>query len=312
VAIALARIVLPLWFLSGAVLKLMDSSPSHLPVPIIKGAGVLGLDLQFVLWFSIAFELIVVGVMWLLPGLARPVGLLVLGAFLPVLISELLMGSASCGCFGAVEVHPAITLTLDLGFFLGLWVLGRNVPSLKTTTMQPTWRVLAVGFWTIASIVLAFGVPTSSSDQAPNAETGTAAAAAIPAEGYYLPQYDQWIGTPWDDIQLSTWMRNAPEDLDSGQHYMLFYRKDCEHCHELMEAFFTGPLTTPTTAVAVPERTGFPEVGVQEFACDACRLAELPSGVDWFLATPVLVRLLDGVVECAAEVTADDPQCLIK
>jgi hypothetical protein len=311
VAIALARIVVPLWFLSGAVLKLMDSSPSHLPVPIIKGAGVLGVDLQFVLFFSIAVELIVVGVMWLLPGLARPVGLLMLGVFLPVLTSELLMGSASCGCFGAVEVHPAITFTLDLGFFLGLWLWGKNVPSLKTTTTQPTWRVLAVGFWTIASIVLAFGVPTSQSGQAPDAEAETTAAAAIPAEGYYLPQYDQWVGIAWEDIQLSGWIQDAPEDIASGQHYLLFYRKDCEHCHELMEAFFTGPLTIPTTAVAVPEKGGFPDVGVQEFACDACHLAELPSGVDWFLATPVLVRLLDGVVECAAEVTADDPQCLI-
>ena len=39
-------------------------------------------------------------------------------------------------------------------------------------------------------------------------------------------------------------------------------------------------------------------------------MAELPSGIDWFLQTPLLVRLRDGVVECVAEVTASDPQCL--
>jgi hypothetical protein len=170
--------------------------------------------------------------------------------------------------------------------------------------------VLAVGCWTIASIVIAFGIPTATTGQTATEEADSASA-AIPSEGYYLPQYDQWIGGAWDDIPLSAWIRNAPDDLNTGQHYLLFYRKDCEHCHELMEAFFAGPLVTPTTAVAVPERTGFPEVGIQDLACDQCRLAELPSGVDWFLATPVLVRISDGVVECAAEVTADDPQCLI-
>jgi hypothetical protein len=39
-------------------------------------------------------------------------------------------------------------------------------------------------------------------------------------------------------------------------------------------------------------------------------MAELPSGVDWFMQTPVLVRLNGGVVECAAEMTADNPICL--
>jgi hypothetical protein len=39
-------------------------------------------------------------------------------------------------------------------------------------------------------------------------------------------------------------------------------------------------------------------------------VAELPAGIDWFLQTPVLVRLADGVVDCAAEVDADAPECI--
>jgi hypothetical protein len=39
-------------------------------------------------------------------------------------------------------------------------------------------------------------------------------------------------------------------------------------------------------------------------------MAELPAGIDWFLQTPVLVRLMNGVVECAAEVDATAPECL--
>ena len=63
------------------------------------------------------------------------------------------------------------------------------------------------------------------------------------------------------------WIRGLPDDLDQGQQYMLFYRKDCEHCHELMEFFFAEELPLPTTAVAVPERAGYPTIGVQPFVC---------------------------------------------
>jgi hypothetical protein len=77
-----------------------------------------------------------------------------------------------------------------------------------------------------------------------------------------------------------------------------------------MEVYFSGSLKRPTTAIAVPERDGFPTENLQPFGCPDCRVAELPAGVDWFFQTPVLVRLADGVVECAAEVEAKAPECL--
>jgi len=309
VAVLLARVIVPLWLLIGAVLSLMDGGPSHLPVAVIKWAGALGVDLKFLLLFGISVELAVAGVMWLLPRLARTVGLLMLGVFLPVLIGDLLMGASSCGCFGAVEIHPGITLVMDLGFFLGLLLLGRGVPSLAATSRQPTWRVVAAGLWTVASFAIAFGLNVSG-PASPATEEGGVVAMAMPGDGYYLPKYDQWLGARWDEVPISAWIQDAPDDLDEGPQNVLFYRKDCEHCHELMEVFFTGPLAVPTTAVAIPDRNGFPDGGVLPFVCDECRLAQLPAGVDWFLTTPVLVRLIDGTVECAAEVTPDDPQCL--
>ncbi len=92
--------------------------------------------------------------------------------------------------------------------------------------------------------------------------------------------------------------------------YLIFYRKNCEHCHELLETYFDSPPDRPTTVIAVPERKGFPSEGVLEMPCTACRQAELPAGCDWFLKTPVMVRLDDGVVECAAEVDVTNPECI--
>lgn len=312
-AVVLARVIVPLWLFAGAVLKLMDLSPSHLPAAIIKWAGGLGFDLMFTLRFTIAAELIVVGVMVLVPPLARWTAIVMLAAFMPVLVGDLLLGASSCGCFGAVSVSPWVTLVMDVTFFIGLLVLGRGEERLRLTPNVATSRVVALGLWTILSIVLAFGTRAPSlsgpvTDDAGNPGAGTEN--SLPADAYYLPDYPSWIGRPFADLDIASWVRGLPGDIASGSQYVIFYRKDCEHCHELMMLYFSGSLPAPTTAVAVPERTGFPSENLQTFPCVECRKAELPAGVDWFLQTPVLVRLFDGIVECASEVDPETPECL--
>jgi len=309
-AIILTRVVIPLWLGIGAVLKLIDGSPSNLPAALVKWFGGNGVDLSFLLEFSIAVELVVVGIMVLLPGLARLAGIVMLGSFLPVLIGDVALGASSCGCFGAVQIPPWVTLVTDVFFLASLLFIARGVPALRMPRQLPTWQVLVVGIWSVLSVAIAFGLtPSGTALGGVDAPSGVVAAAG-PTEGYYLPDYTAWQGSAFLDLDVAAWIRGLPEDIEQGQQYLLFYRKDCEHCHELMELFFTEELLLPTTAVAVPERAGYPTVGVQPFPCDSCRLAELPAGVDWFMQTPVLVKLADGVVECAAEVTADNPTCL--
>ncbi len=311
-AVVLARVIVPSWLAAGAVLKLVDLSPSHLPAALIKWSGAIGLDLMFVFRFSIAAELIVVGVMVLVPPLARWTGIVMLAAFIPVLIGDLALGASSCGCFGAVEISPWVTLVTDVTFFLGLLLLGRRVPRLELTANLPTRKVVAAGLWSLASVALAFGL--RSPIQPPSTVVGgvsdTQQAMTLPADGYYLPDYQSWLGRPFTDLDIASWVRGLPDDIASGSQYVIFYRKDCEHCHELMDLYFSGPLPLPTTAVAVPERGGFPTENLQPFPCLECRTAELPAGLDWFLQTPVLVRLADGSVECVSEVDPEAPECL--
>ncbi len=315
VAVALARVVVPLSLAAGAVLKLMDLSPTHLPASLIKWLGGNGVDLMFVLRFSIAAELIVAGVMVLVPPLARWVGITMLSLFVPVLIGDLALGASSCGCFGAVQVNPWVTFVMDVTFLIGLLVLGRREPKLALTPVLPSAGVVAAGLWSLFSVAAAFGLPAGvqSADGSPGrdpVEPGRGLAASLPADGYYLPRYGDWIGLPFRQLEIASWTIDLPENIDVGPQYVIFYRKDCEHCHELMELYFSGTPAAPTTAIAVPERNGFPTENLQPFACPQCRIAELPAGIDWFLKTPVLVRLADGVVQCAAEVDALAPECL--
>ncbi len=301
--VIVTRVVFPLWLLTGAILKLVDMSPANLPAALVRWLGALGLDLAFVLRYSIAVELVVVGVVWLLPRLARPVALAMLLAFVPVLIGDLTLGAASCGCFGAVQVPPWVTLAMDLGLLVGVWWLGGKAPSLECRGPLPLGRALAAGAWSLLAVALSFGL-------AGPAPASAGLATKLPATGYFLPDYQAWEGARWGELEIARYVVGSPTDLASGRQYVFFYRKDCHHCHDLLEAYFADELPAPTLAVAVPERGGFPTEGVQPMPCTACRRAELPAGCDWFFKTPVLVRLEDGVVACAAEVAAADPLCL--
>jgi hypothetical protein len=301
--------LVPAWLLAGALTKLADLSPLTLPVILLQWLGPTGIDLGFVLRFAIAAELTVVVVIWLLPRLARLVSLVMLGAFLPILAGDLFLGAASCGCFGSVELHPGVTLILDLGLFLGVLILGRGVEPLMMPASLPTRQTLAAGLATIAMFAVAFGRPAPTRTETAAAPEVAASTVALPASGYYMPDYNAWLGQPFTELDIASWITGLPPDLAEGQQYLLFYRKDCEHCHELMEVYFSSELPLPTTAVAVPERDGFPEVGLT-LPCADCRTAQLPAGVDWFMQTPVLVRITDGVVDCAAEVSPLEPECL--
>jgi len=300
--VVVTRALVPLWLAAGVVLALKDASPGHLPAALIKWLTPTGLDLNFVLRFGAGVELVVIGVIVFLPRLARPVAGALLAFFLPILVGDILMGASSCGCFGKVEVPPWLTLLVDVALLLGVWLLGAKSPSLRGEGRLATLRVVLCGAWALAAFAVGFGLTTAG--------PAAGSAAAAPAERYYVPDYDAWIGARWESVSISRFIIGTPDDLDQGEQLVVFYRKDCDHCHELLELYFTGPLEVPATVVAVPERTGHPVEGIHPMPCTECRQAELPAGCDWFLQTPVVVRLEDGVVRCVAEEDVADPKCL--
>ncbi len=317
--VLLTRVVVPLWILAGAVSKLIDGSPADLPSGLVLLLGPMGVDLGLVLHLAVAVELTVVGLIWLVPRLARPAALALLGLFAPVLVGDLLVGASSCGCFGSVKIHPAVTLAMDGGLFLGVLILGARAESLRLRAELPTRHALAGIVWTIAAFTLAFGYPfhhasgaRMATAAAPGAATPTAGSpdAANKPPSYYLPDYASWVGKPWRSLDFVRWIRGRVPIVADGVQYVILYRKDCEHCHHLLQLHFSGALPAPTTVVAVPERDGFPTTGVKPMPCTECTQAELAPGCDWFFKTPVLIRLRDGVVECAAEVDPENPACL--
>ncbi len=306
----LSRVVVPLWLLAGALSKLVEASPSSLPVALIRWAGAAGIDLGFVHAFGVGVELTAVGVMVLLPGLAPLAAGTMLAIFLPVLVGDILLGASSCGCFGSVSVHPGVTLAVDATLLAALVLAVRRVRWRLIPASLPGGRTAVALAWSVLAFALAFGwgaVGTAPAGAA-EGEGVVTEQAAPPLPDYYLPDYPGWIGKRWEELDVTRWITGAAPS-GRGVEYVIFYRKDCEHCHTLFETWLAGGVPDPVLLVAVPDRDGFPESGFP-VPCDACARAELPSGCDWFFQTPAVVRLRDGVVECAAEVDPMAPECL--
>ncbi len=314
VAVVLVRGVVPLWIAVGATLKLVERSPAFLPTLIVSGAGEVGIDLALLLRFFIGAELAVVGLMVLLPRFARVLGAFILAVFCAILLGEWAVGAASCGCFGDVTIPPALMLGVDAALLLGLLLLARGWEQRYRAGEPVSVKMATVALaWVLAAFAIALLVPPVSNgqvatSQAVPAEGGVRQAAIPPA--FYQPKYDAWIGQRWSDIELTSYLDAWPDGIDEGLWYVVLYRLTCHDCHALLETYFEGELPFNAAVIAVPERNGFPTTGALEMPCAECVELELPSGCDWFIRTPAMLRVRNGVIECAAEVDPDMPECL--
>jgi len=136
-----------------------------------------------------------------------------------------------------------------------------------------------------------------------------------PLPGFFAPMVDEWVGQRWDELRLARFMPRSkwPEGWETGRHYVILYSRTCDHCQELFHLWFYQAPPSPTTTYAIPEsKSGFATEGLFEIECVGCRELELPVGCDWLMTPPVVLRLEDGVVECAREgEDVVDPACIL-
>jgi len=191
-------------------------------------------------------------------------------------------------------------LVVDLTLLIGLCVLrprGRRLP--------PAELGRKVGYVMFVPVLLgvgiAFGVPDRAAvtlevvDTATPVVTATTAWPPMPATAkpWYAPEFESWKGQRLDAQELMLLVqRPLPANLNVGRHHIVFMRDDCDHCHELLNSYFSGPLTTPTTSISIPDATG----ELLENPCSECGKATFPKGINYVLSTPVLLTVEDGVV----------------
>jgi len=127
---------------------------------------------------------------------------------------------------------------------------------------------------------------------------------------YYLPQFEQWVGTRLRDQPIAALITPAiPADLEKGRWIVMFFREDCEHCHAVLDRFFTPKVPMNTLLIAVPDAD--PAASLPN-PCSECNIRTLPKGPDWVIGTPVLLSIQDGVVKAMLGGTAPEDAKMVE
>ena len=156
-----------------------------------------------------------------------------------------------------------------------------------------------------------------SASAAPSSNTEAAkpnvpAAPAWPArpakmQPFYIAEFGDAVGKPLASNALSALITpSVPKDFQSGRWIVVFYREDCDHCHELLGTYFTGKLPVRTLAIAIPDAD---PNSILDNPCDECVKVSLAKGPNYVIQTPVVLAINEGVVECVVE-NAEDMQAL--
>ena len=312
----LTRVLVPLWILTGAIFKLVAQTPSTLPkFTIFDPARSLDIDLGILLNVLIGLEFLAIGVIVFMPRLSRLMAGFMLGSFVLILTNELFQGAESCGCLGGkIKLHPGVMMGIDGALLLGVILL----PIIKeqgAKLMSGFVPALAV---TVFGFSASFGAmymshnrgeapppPIVNNNPAGNPQNDiTQDPCASPPVQIAFPSYwvvsgdiNDWVGQCWNQIELFKLIRQWPEDIAEGEKLVVLYRRDCDHCEEMFNNDFTGKITTPILAYHIP-------VDIPNWTLPAnhtAQLYDLSNKTDWIITTPLVVKLVDGRIECAAE-----------
>ena len=239
----------------------------------------------------------------------------------------------SCGCFGASGPNPVMMLGIDATLLILALLSQRTkkTPDVSIHFGMPRCAVLSLVslsiVWLIpnrAEIQMPTDIAQAESDQSkvsPAPTPSTSVATTIPttipatipatlsttptptlawpgfpqkAAPYYVPEFAKWVGVRLDAQDLARLMTPAPPaSINTGTWFVMFYREDCEHCHELLQNYFSGPLKTPTLTIAIPDTD---PAASMEMPCSECQQRKLFKGPDYVLTTPVLLKVVDGIV----------------
>ena len=126
---------------------------------------------------------------------------------------------------------------------------------------------------------------------------------AVPSSWYIKTNAQQeFEGKKWRDIELFQMMRRWPKDLDQGRHYVVFYRRDCEHCEAMFLDHLLIPLDAPVAAVQIPHsKTELMPPSPWNMPATPCEMLELPLGCNWIITPPLAFTIENGTVICAVE-----------
>ena len=236
--------------------------------------------IELILGICLAFNAI--------PVITHTIGLGVFTLFGFYSLYRGLSGAESCGCFGALTVSPWITLLIDLfacTILIAIWPKRNVQMKWSWGLVIPVYFVLSIQLW--------------NSDQ--NLNT---AELIIPVErnGISLLQElvilepEEWIG---EEFPITSILQSETdlEVLSSGEWTILFYHHDCPKCSDALTTYQT--INKEKANMLLIEVPPFDKNVIP--INDKYYMAHLPPNWEWFVETPIRLKLQKGKVVSASK-----------
>jgi hypothetical protein len=260
-------------------------------------------------WFLIAvvqFEFFFA--LWLLSGLYPTwtwrAALACFSVFAGVTLSKGLAGESSCGCFGRVPVNPWYTLFLDLCAVAALLAFRPLSLRVRAGVMAPAFASSPPGrgrvrarLAAVLALFLALGIPAGWTMSAYQAAALADSGDLIGSGKSVVLEPENWVGKP---LPLLRYI-DLGNQLTSGRWVVVLYRHDCPHCQRTVPqcAAHARELAARTgTRVALVEMPPYAESPAWlGDGISTCVLGRLSDSRLWFVRTPVILTVEDGVVK---------------
>jgi len=143
-------------------------------------------------------------------------------------------------------------------------------------------------------------LPAQTAATASSSASSSAPSSAWPKppaqlQPYYMPQVEQWVGKPFRSQPLAALIQQPlPANLEQGRWIVMFYRKDCDHCHEVLEKHFMVKLPAPTLLISIPDTNPASEL---PNPCTECLDTSFIKGPEYVVGTPILMCIENGIVK---------------
>lgn len=207
--------------------------------------------------------------------------------FACVSVYKALSGETSCGCFGRFAVNPWYTLVLDV---CAVAALARWRPKRVDEQMAVRW---SPRFAVIVVVWVAVAIPAAVVMAGPKEVRLQGADESLGDDAVVVLEAERWIGKRFP---LSAYVRTQV-DLRKGTWTILLYRHDCADCEKAIARLVRAGIGRDSGNVLLVEVPPFGDLsGDIRVIAGTLPSGRLIESKEWFVITPVTIKLRDGVV----------------
>jgi hypothetical protein len=231
--------------------------------------------------------------LWLLSGLFHKstlrLSLVWFAALFFVSVYQAISGEESCACFGQMTVNPWYTAIFDLIAIASLWLsVATEVPQRTFSTNPLRSTVFTILFLSLAvSAAVAIGENHLARLTEEGDIIGNGAVVTLEPE--------TWVGKRLPLLRHI----DICSELAKGQWHVILYHYNCALCRQVMARYeqIARQREQDEPRIAFVEVPEYNESGTV-FARDesVCTFGHLKTDTKWYVTTPVLIELEQGLV----------------